>query len=260
MVSPDFHHRVAELSDSGRPFVVATLVDAIGSTPADAGAKMIVTADGLETGTVGGGRIEARVIEECAQMLAEGAVSRFFDWSLKADIGMTCGGRVRVHLEAHNTALWNIVIFGAGHVTQALCQLLVTIPCRVTCIDPREDWLAKLPQGIGRIVAEDPPAEVDDLPEDAFVLCMTRGHRSDLPVLTRIFLAGRQFPFLGVIGSDAKAAVLRKELAEAGVPEERVQFRCPVGMPIGTNHPGEIAVSIAAQLLERRDELAAENR
>ena len=55
-----------------------------------------------------------------------------------------------------------------------------------------------------------------------------------------------------MIGSAAKAAVLRKELTAAGVDPERLTFLCPVGLPIGTNHPGEIAVSIAAQLLEVR--------
>lgn len=253
-----FLHRTAELADTGRPFVVATLVDATGSTPSDAGAQALVTAEGLEAGTVGGGRVEARVIDEAHAMLAGGADSRFFDWSLKADLGMTCGGRVRLHLRAYNASAWRVVIFGAGHVTQALCRLLVTVPCRVTCIDPREEWLAKLPDGVERLCADDPPEEVSRLPDDAFVLCMTRGHKSDMPVLARIFGTSRVFPYLGVIGSKAKAAVLRKELIEAGVADDVIRFHCPVGLPFGSNHPGEIAVSIAAQLLEARDRVKSE--
>ena len=58
-----FVERLAELSQSGVPFVCVTMVEAVGSTPQDAGSKMLVTADGLVTGTVGGGRVEHKAIE-----------------------------------------------------------------------------------------------------------------------------------------------------------------------------------------------------
>jgi xanthine dehydrogenase accessory factor len=213
---------------------------------------MLVTADGLEAGTVGGGRVEARAIAEAQTLLADRAPCKLVDWSLKADVGMTCGGRVKLFFEPVGVARWPVVVFGAGHVTQALAGVLAKLPCQLTCIDPRGDWLAKLPAGVRRVESADPPAEVERLPDGAFVLCMTQGHRSDLPVLVRLFQSGRTFPYVGVIGSKAKAAVLRKELAEAGVPAERAAFHCPVGLPLGSNHPAEIAVSIAAQLLEVR--------
>lgn len=257
MTPSDLLRRSAELADSGEAFVVVTLIEAAGSTPADAGAKMLVTAAGLDAGTVGGGRVEAKAIGLAQQMLAERAACRSVDWSLKADVGMTCGGRVRLFFEPIGVATWPIVVFGAGHVTQALAELLVKLPCQLTCIDPRGDWLARLPAGVRRVETDDPPAEVEKLvqhlPDDAMVLCMTRGHSTDLPVLEAIFKSGREFPYLGAIGSRAKAAVLRKELLAAGVPEERIAFHCPIGLPIGSNHPAEIAVSIAAQLLEARD-------
>ncbi|MCG8649364.1 MAG: XdhC family protein, partial [Pirellulales bacterium] len=154
--------------------------------------------------------------------------------------------------EMYHQANWKIAIFGAGHVTLALAKVLATLSCQVTCIDPRQQWLAKLPAGIQKIVTEDPPAQVDGLADETYVLCMTRGHHSDRPVLQRIFESGRSFPFLGVIGSKAKAAVLRKELSQAGIPEDKLQFHCPVGLPIGSNDPPEIAISIASQLLQVR--------
>ncbi len=249
----------AELTDAGSPFVLVTLIEVTGSTPQDAGAKMIVTADGLAEGTVGGGRVEAKAIDEAQAMLREQVDRRLHDWSLKADVGMTCGGRVKLFFESPGVASWQVVIFGAGHVTQAVARLLWTLPCQITCIDPRPEWLTRLPGGVHKIETKDPPAEVDALPTGTFVLCMTQGHRSDLPVLKRIFQSDRDFPFLGVIGSHAKAAVLRKELAEAGVPAEKVIFHCPVGLPIGSNHPGEIAVSIVAQLIEAHDAVGKSN-
>ncbi len=251
--------RCTELADAATPFVLVTLVEATGSTPQDSGAKMIVTADGLHLGTIGGGRVEAQAIDEALAMLEEGRTSQYRDWSLKADIGMTCGGRVKIFFECQGVSSWQIVVFGAGHVSQALTRLLTTLPCQVTCIDPRPDWLARLPAGVTAIETTDPQSAVDALLPGSFVLCMTQGHRSDLPVLKHLLQLDHTFPYVGVIGSQAKAAVLRKELLEAGISAERVAFHCPVGLPIGSNHPAEIAVSIAAQLLEIRGALLDAN-
>lgn len=253
MNQTDLLRRCAELAESATPFALVTLVEATGSTPQDTGAKMIVTAEGLASGTVGGGRVEAKAIEQAQTMLAEGPTCVLHDWNLKADVGMTCGGRVKLFFECHGIASWQVVVFGAGHVAQALTRLLATLPCHITCIDPRADWLDQLPAGVAKIETEAPAEQIDTLSDEAFVVCMTRGHRSDLPVLQRIFELDRKFPFLGVIGSRAKAAVLRKELVEAGIATEKLDFHCPVGLPLGSNHPAEIAVSIVAQLLEVRD-------
>jgi xanthine dehydrogenase accessory factor len=249
----EFHERFGRLLDRGIAFVCVTLADVHGSAPHDAGGKMIVTTAGYDFGTVGGGRIEAKAIEMAVEMLSGGPSPRWVDWNLKADVGMTCGGRVKLLFERVGGVPWNIAIFGAGHVTQALTRLLDTLPCRVTCIDPRPEWIERLPAGIIRVIVDEPAGQVDQLPDDTYVLCMTKGHSSDFPVLRRIFETGRSFPFLGVIGSRAKAAVLRKELAAVGIDPAVATFYCPVGLPIGGNHPSEIAISIAAQLLQTRD-------
>lgn len=252
----DFHDRYGQLLDRGTPFVSVTLFDVHGSAPHDAGGKMIVTAQGLRFGTVGGGRIEAKAIQQAIAMLGDpGGLAdvNWADWSLKADVGMTCGGRVKLLFERVGGSQWEIAIFGAGHVTQSLTRLLDTIACRVTCIDPRIDWIDRLPHGVHKIVSETPADCVDALPPETFVLCMTRGHASDFPVLKRIYETGRRFPYVGVIGSRAKAAVLRKELSQAAIDSSELTFCCPIGLPIGGNHPAEIAISIAAQLLQVRD-------
>jgi xanthine dehydrogenase accessory factor len=250
--------RCAELAESQTPFVLVTLVEAIGSTPQDVGAKMLVTSEGLIEGTVGGGRVEAKAIEYAQGMLrASERRCAIVDWSLKADVGMTCGGRVKLLFESIGVAPWRIVVFGAGHIAQSLAGILVTLPCQVTCVDSRREWLARIPDGV-RLVESPHPADcVDTLDEKTFVVCMTQGHKTDLPVLQRIYESSRQFPFVGVIGSRAKAAVLRKELTEAGNDPAKLDFHCPVGLDLGTNHPAEIAVSIAAQLLAVRDAIAA---
>ncbi len=262
----EFHERQSELWEQGDPFVTVTVVDCHGSVPTAAGSKMLVDSRGLRFGTVGGGRLEHKAIDLALELLHQGvaastssAATQFVDWSLKADVGMTCGGRVKLFFEVFHRSNWSVVIFGAGHVTQALTRLLATLDCRVTCIDPREPWLAKLPEAIVRVVASEPAQWVSRLNDHDFVLCMTKGHHSDLPILQEIFAQHRHFPFLGVIGSKAKAAVLRKELIAAGMEPESIQFHCPVGLvvgdaPLGGNSPNEIAVSIVAQLLVVRDQ------
>lgn len=252
-----FFEQLSELIGSGVPCVSVTVVDVIGSVPNERGAKMIVAGSGLHSGTVGGGKIEKRAIEE-SQRLLSGELrqeSHFVQWNLNKDIGMTCGGSVKLYFEAFNAGTWEIVVFGAGHVAQALIASLIHLDCRITCVDPRPDWLSRLPQSpkLTNRLAEDMPSQVAALSDDAFVVLMTMGHATDKPILLEI-LRTRRFPYLGVIGSEAKAVQLRKDLAEAGLPEEMQRaFHCPIGLPIGTNHPQEIAVSVTAQLLQERD-------
>jgi xanthine dehydrogenase accessory factor len=258
-----YWEHLQKLVSSGAPFVAVTLVDVVASAPANAGSKMLVTGDGLFFGTVGGGKIEMKALAEAREILGghEAAASRFVEWNLQTDVGMTCGGVVRIFFEAYNMAIWPIVIFGAGHCSQALVRLLLTLQCHVTVIDPREEWLAKLPREEGKIRilhAQRPMADyVKDLSTNAFVLMMTMGHATDQPILIEILRTRMgAFPYVGVIGSEAKAAVLRRGLLSAGIPEEALtEYCCPIGLPVGTNDPAEIAVSVAAQLLQRRDAL-----
>ena len=254
---PTFFDALGELMASETPLVTVTVVDVLGSVPQDRGSKMIVTRDGLHYGTVGGGKVETKAIAEAQKMLSgEVAEStRFVQWQLNKDVGMTCGGVVKLYFESHNAGRWQIWVFGAGHTAQALVRLLVNLDCHVTCVDPRAEWLEKLPASpkLTKVQAADMPSQVAAIPEGAFVVLMTMGHTTDKPILIEV-LRTRTFPYLGVIGSDAKAAVLRRDVREAGLAEEMTRaFFCPIGLELGTNHPYEIAVSVAAQLVQVRD-------
>jgi xanthine dehydrogenase accessory factor len=256
------YEELLALEKGGTACVLVILTEALGSTPQDTGAKMLVTAAGLHAGTVGGGKVEAKAIGVAQEMLVAGShETRFVNWALKTDVGMTCGGSVKLYFEPHAgsgaAAAWPIWIFGAGHVVQALVPVLAPLDCTLTVVDPRREWLDRLPRArnLKLIQAEEPKELVAAMPDHAFLLCLTKGHASDRPVL-QVALAGRKFPFVGVIGSEAKAEVLRREMIAGGLPAERAaQFHCPVGLPFGSNDPREIALSIAAQLLSERDRL-----
>src|SRR6266850_131731 len=124
--APTLYEQLVTLERAGTAFVLVTLVEALGSTPQDTGAKMLVTAAGRHAGTVGGGRVEAQAIAAAQEMLAasgpERAQPKFVSWTLKKDVGMTCGGAVKLYFEPHpaHGSAWTIAIFGAGHIAQAL--------------------------------------------------------------------------------------------------------------------------------------------
>jgi xanthine dehydrogenase accessory factor len=256
-----FVERLAELSQAGVPFVCVTMVDATGSTPQDTGSKMLVTGEGLANGTVGGGKVEHKAIEKSREILGRPAgqapLTELVEWNLKRDVGMTCGGSVKLFFETYNHSDWRIVVFGAGHVANEVVSCLGRLDCHITCVDSRSEWLDRIPAAgrLRKICMSEPRQLVAQLPDDSFVVCMTMGHATDRPILEEIFLQRRKFPFLGVIGSKAKRAVLLKELATAGIqPEQANAFECPIGLDLGTNQPGEIAISVVAQLIQKRDE------
>ncbi len=189
---------------------------------------------------------------------AGGSRTRFVNWSLEKDIGMTCGGSVKLYFEVFNTHQWNIAIFGAGHCSNALINLLINLDCRVTCYDSRQEWLDRLPVSpkLKKVCAQDLPTMVPKIVPHSFVILMTMGHTTDKPILLEILRRwkSRTYPYLGIIGSKAKAVRLKQDIREAGLPIEYGDlFYCPLGLSIGNNHPQEIAISIVSQLLEERD-------
>lgn len=241
------------------PHALVILVETKGSAPQTAGAKMLVRSEGLPLGTVGGGKIEAAAIRFAREMLSQpdaaGIELREVEWNLQRDIGMTCGGAVRLLFHVRRFASWPIAVFGAGHIVQALVPLLQTLDATIHCFDHRPEWLEKLPPHprFEPQLMENPAEAVKDLPAGSFILSITQGHGTDLPVLLEAFRRGC-FPFVGCIGSEVKARKLRSELEAAGIPRALVDtLHCPLGLPIGGNAPAEIAISIAAQLLQARD-------
>ncbi len=266
-MNPAFWDTTAELSRAGTPFVVVTMTATRGYAPQDPGAKIAVTSEGLRIGTIGGGKIEARCIAEALRILEESALApgylptRFFTWNLQRDVGMTCGGEVSILFERFDPAAWRIVVFGAGHVAQALARILDTLACRATFVDNRPEWLERLPKSprIHTELVGEPVDYVARLRGDEFCVTMTRGHASDLPVLKALFARDSAMPYVGCLGSGVKAIKLRSELKHFGADrtdtENRLKdFRCPIGVKLGSNDPAEIAISVAAELLQIRDQ------
>lgn len=250
-----FFERCQELASKGLSFVTVTIVSTRGSVPQDAGAKMIVTDQGLDFGTIGGGRVEHTALSRAQEIIQNktAITPLLVTWNLQKDIGMSCGGECTFLFEYFPSAKWPIVIFGAGHVAQALTRILSTLNCQITCIDPREEWTSKL-TGVKAICHPSPKDLVRDMDPKSFFLCLTMGHAYDLEIVPKIFEHAPDAPYVGVIGSDIKALRLKKELKDLGIPQSFIEkLRIPMGLFRGSNLPEEIAISIAAEILQMRD-------
>lgn len=258
MLYSEFYAEIGTLAEQNTPFCTATIVDKRGSIPQIVGAKAIFTAEGRVFGTVGGGKVEMQCQAVAADMLSQGATARtsLKHWNLRKDVGMTCAGEITIFFESHRgDGDWQIVVFGAGHVSQALCRLLIELECHVTCVDTRAEWLDKLPDHarLDRKLVKSYADGVDDIAENASVVIMTKGHSFDVPILRAIEERGVKTAYLGVIGSKSKAATLRRDLAGEGASEAFLSHLiCPVGDKIGNNTPVEISFGIIAQLLRKR--------
>ncbi|HEY5898111.1 MAG TPA: XdhC family protein [Burkholderiales bacterium] len=238
-------------------FCVVTIVDGRGSIPQIVGATALFTGEGLVHGTVGGGKLEAACQEKALKLLQAGTQkTRFERCNLQKDLGMTCGGEVALYFELHRRGLeWNIALFGAGHVAQALCRVLVELDCRVRCFDTRAAWLERLPRSpkLEACAVGEFTDGIERIVPGADVLLMTMGHSSDLPILTALYERKPTLGLLGLLGSDSKAAIVRRELRERGIGAEFIErIRCPLGEKFGDNTPGEIAVSVVAEMLKCR--------
>ncbi len=255
-MNDEFLFKLSSLKSDHLELVVVTLVHVRGSAPQEVGAKVIIGSSGLLHGTVGGGKVEKKVIEHAQSLLSDKIKTDYKEWNLQTDIGMTCGGVCTFYFEKVQTQPdWNIAIFGAGHVAQEVVTLLSRLDCQVQCIDPRIEWLDKLPNHprIKKIHTLDMKSVVETLSPKTFIACMTMGHSYDLPIL-EVALKKREFLFIGVIGSDSKAIRLKQELLKLGVDQDSLDLlKCPIGENFGNNTPAEIAISIVSQLIITRD-------
>jgi len=263
MANPlEFFEKIQNLINQEIPFVQVTLVDALGSVPQNIGTKMLVTKEGLYFGTIGGGCLENTAIKKSLELIENQKKSTdFVEWDLDEDIGMSCNGSVKLFFEAYLNKNWDIVIFGAGHVAQTMIPTLLTLDCRVTCIDIRQEWLDKLPKAsnLTTLQVERMGSGIEKLNPQSFMIVMTMGHEFDYVVLREILKnkdSQDKFPYIGLMGSASKAITLKKELIKEGFSEEFVnEIHCPIGFKIGNNAPAEIAISITAELLQERDNI-----
>lgn len=243
----DLDKKAMELKDGRTPFCWATVVKAEGSAPRHAGAKMIVTRDAT-FGTVGGGGLEHEVIEDARKAIRR-RISELKRYSLTEEGIQPCGGEVEIFLEVVSPPR-EIIVFGAGHIAEKLCPMLAELGLDVTLVDERAERI-ELPGGVKARVNKLPQEFLKELEfdDELHLIAVTHRHMHDEEIVR--FCLDKPFKYLGLISSRKKWAFFKKHYAEEGFTEDQMsRVSTPIGLDIGAETPFEIAVAIAAQIIQ----------
>ncbi len=252
----DIYRALAEIEKSNESAALCTVVKSIGSTPRHVGSKMLVYPDKKFVGTVGGGDLENRVLNEALLAMDDGQ-TRLLSYTMadpaRGDPGV-CGGTVEVFVEPILPPA-TIVVIGAGHVGKAVVHLAKWLGFRVAVSDDRPEFCnpeatpdadAYYPVPMGEL-----PAHLK-LNNRTYIVITSRGSSIDAQGLPGLLEADAAY--VGVIGSKRRWLTTVKALQAKGVSEERIaRVHSPMGLELNAETPEEIAVSILAEILMLRD-------
>jgi xanthine dehydrogenase accessory factor len=250
------YEALSEAVASARPAALATVIATRGSMPRGPGSKMLVYEDGAIVGTVGGGAMEAAVIQEAIHAIASGQTA-IREYTLNdpasGDAGV-CGGNGTVFIEPVAIPP-TLLVIGAGHVGKALAELGLWAGYRVIVSDDREDLCTpeNIPGMAGYVVCA--PTEIASavpIHRHTYVASVTRGLVVDVDLIPA--LLATDAAYIGLIGSKRRWQVTRKALLESGELDEAALDRVasPIGLEIHAQTPKEIAVSILAEIVMTR--------
>jgi xanthine dehydrogenase accessory factor len=253
----DLYEEIVRLQRAGEPCALCTITKTQGSTPGKTTMKMLVRRDGSFVGTVGGGCLEAEVLEAALAAIRD-EKPRTLGFALNErdypDSGLLCGGQLEVFVEP--MVVPRLVLFGGGHVAAAIARIARPVGFHVTVVDDRADFAARErhPDADETRCGEFDELARSILPaDDKYVLAVTRGHDKDGEVLEALERAGATPRYLGMIGSRAKRVQLFEKLVARGVdPGFLERVRTPMGLPIGARTHEEIAVAVVAELIAVR--------
>jgi xanthine dehydrogenase accessory factor len=244
---------IIDVWQNNKPAALATIVRTRGTTPRQAGAKMLVYPNGAIVGTIGGGEMELRVIEAAKETLMIGQ-PRVLDLVLANEghgDASTSDGQMEIFIEPLLSAP-TLMIVGAGHVGAAVAQLGKLLGFYVVVIDDRPDLIApeRFLYADERIVG-DLVAKVRELTltPQTYVVLVTRAHALDAALLSA--LLEKPTAYIGMLGSERRAHAAREALRKAGVSESLLaRLHAPIGLAIDAETPQEIAVSILAEIIQ----------
>ena len=261
----DWSEIVEGLRRERTPVMLVSVDSIVGSTPREPGAKMLVTT-ARQFGTIGGGNLEYQACRIARDQLERGTSGGLERFPLGAGLGQCCGGLVNLMFERlDETENWSraeidearieLYLFGAGHVGRALVKILADLPVNIHWIDTRDDVLPTAPPTRVEVICTDTPeAEIDAAPENAWFLVMTHDHALDQRICEQI-LKRADFSYFGLIGSASKRRMFETRMARRGLdPAGFGRMQCPIGIDgIGGKQPAQIAISVAAEILQVYD-------
>lgn len=251
----------ADLARRGEAFVLATVVRREPPSSARVGDTALVTPGGAFHGWLGGSCTQPSVVRESLQALTDGqprliALSPDPHSDLRPGvipIRMTChsGGSVDIYLEPQRPAP-RVIVFGVSPVAQALARLAKVLGYDVDAVDPDADRAA-FPEA-DRVLTDRTPATVRPTTGGRLsAVVATMGQWDEDATATALSLGAE---YVGVVASRKRWGEIRATLAHLPAADlERVA--CPAGLDLGARTPEEIALSVLAQIVQRRSTTAA---
>jgi xanthine dehydrogenase accessory factor len=249
--------KIMELQSKGETSVLVTITSTKGSTPREIGAKMLVTAKEF-FGTIGGGALEWMALEK-ARSLLKAEEKQKLSVPLCSKAHQCCGGYVELFFDVLRPKP-QIFIFGAGHVSQSLLEVLAGTAFECHVIDERPEWIEAAQRKkfqLTNLNLETHQTSILDWIDQSqdrwhsqtYAVVMTHDHGLDESIIEK--LVPRNLKYLGLIGSRTKRQRFFSRLAEKGLTEVQLQqVRCPMGVPLGSKAPKEVALSIGFEVLQ----------
>jgi len=253
----DIFKQIIEFKQKNIPIMAVTAVKKEGAGPVEVGKKMLVLAEGKSFGTVGGGAIEYFAINKAKELLKE-KKSLLETYVLdegkvmpeSKTLPMVCGGVVTLFYEYIGPKA-TIFIFGGGHVSQALTNVLKTMNYHITVIDERKEIIDKFLKA--DVLVNEPFVsfiDKDIIKDGDYIIVCTPSHKYDYHVINRILEKKIKPKYLGMLCSPDKIkAYLDSTYKSFGKDIDLSFFYSPIGLDTGGMTPEEIAISISAEIL-----------
>ncbi|MGZ5278367.1 MAG: xanthine dehydrogenase accessory protein XdhC, partial [Pseudobdellovibrionaceae bacterium] len=228
-----------------------------GSTPREVGAKMLVTKKEF-FGTIGGGALEWMALEK-ARSLLKADESQKLAVPLCSKAHQCCGGFVELFFDVIRPRP-QVLIFGAGHVSQALLEVLAGTAFECSVIDERPEWIEAAQrkkvqltnlslQTVNQPILDWIDTQKTNWGSSTYAVVMTHDHALDEAIIEK--LSPLSLRYLGLIGSRTKRLRFFSRLEEKGLPLQQLQqIRCPMGIPLKSKIPKDVALSIGIELLQ----------
>ena len=239
-------------AQKNQSFAFATIIESSAQgTPRKVGTKMIVTADGNITGTVGGGIDERKIIQECQKAIKRN-IHKIIHCELTGQGGARpiCGGKYSVFIEPFARQR-HLIICGAGHIALPLSLLAKLLNFQVTVIDQRKGYAnsSRFPH-VNQIVTGTYAVKLrkTKIKSSTYIVIVTPEHKDDFECLHAALETKAEY--IGVISSQVKRTKFLKKLKNLGYSQAQMRrISMPIGIDIGAQTPEEIAVSITAELI-----------
>ena len=262
-----------KLLELNKEIILINIIKSSGSSPRTSDAMMIAYFDENNNkktlSTIGGGILEFKVLNDAFTLLEKKSNDKK-NYSLTNEesggVGMLCGGNVEIDfkyinknnkeiieklIEEENKKNSNVYIFGAGHVSLDLVDILNKLSFNCIVIDDREEFANRFNNAI---IVDDYENVFNkiNITEKDYIIIVTRGHSYDYIVEKNALKTNAYY--IGMIGSSKKIATLHNRLKEEEKYTDEMikKVHAPIGMQIGAESTEEIAVSIAAELILKR--------